>query len=249
MFIDTHLHLSNNDDISNIVKEAKENDTSILIISGCDKEGIEDAISIIEEYDNIYATIGYHPSEVGSVDASDLIDLEKKILGNKKIVGLGEIGLDYHYEGIDRERQKELFIKQLDIAERLKVPVVIHSRDAFLDTYQILSKYKLRGIIHCFSGSRESAELFIKLGYLLGIGGVVTFKNSKLSEVLKEIPIENLVLETDSPYLSPIRGEQNAPKNVKLVAKKLSEIYNMNIDNIAKITSKNTVLLFDLDVE
>lgn len=249
MFIDTHLHLSNNDDISNIVKEAKENDTSILIISGCDKEGIEDAISIIEEYDNIYATIGYHPSEVGSVDASDLIDLEKKILGNKKIVGLGEIGLDYHYEGIDRERQKELFIKQLDIAERLKVPVVIHSRDAFLDTYQILSKYKLRGIIHCFSGSRESAEMFIKLGYLLGIGGVVTFKNSKLSEVLKEIPIENLVLETDSPYLSPIRGEQNAPKNVKLVAKKLSEIYNMNIDNIAKITSKNTVLLFDLDVE
>lgn len=249
MFIDTHLHFSNNDDISNIVKEAKENDTSILIISGCDKEGIEDAISIIEEYDNIYATIGYHPSEVGSVDASDLIDLEKKILGNKKIVGLGEIGLDYHYEGIDRERQKELFIKQLDIAERLKVPVVIHSRDAFLDTYQILSKYKLRGIIHCFSGSRESAEMFIKLGYLLGIGGVVTFKNSKLSEVLKEIPIENLVLETDSPYLSPIRGEQNAPKNVKLVAKKLSEIYNMNIDNIAKITSKNTVLLFDLDVE
>ncbi len=246
MFIDTHFHLSKEDNIKEIVDTAKEDGINLLIVSGCDKLGIKVAITAIDKYENIYATVGYHPSETDFVKEEDLLILEKLILNNKKIVGLGEIGLDYHYENIDREKQKALFIKQLNLASKLKVPVVIHSRDAFHDTLEILSRYQLKGIMHCFSGSRENALSYLNLGYLLGIGGVVTFKNSKLSEVLKGISLNNLVLETDSPYLSPIRGETNSPKNVKLVAKKLAEIYNISIDDVAKITSRNASLLFDL---
>ena len=248
MFIDTHLHIDNDKDASKIIKEAKENNVGVLIISGCDKPGIIDAIELINKYNNVYATIGFHPSEVDNINENDLIWLEEQIINNKKIIGVGEIGLDYYYGKDNIEEQLFLFNKQLELAKKLHLPVVIHTRDAFLDTYDTLKKYDLTGIIHCFSGSLEVANLYINLGYSLGIGGVVTFKNSKLPTVIENIPMEKIVLETDSPYLSPepYRGQQNGPKNIPIIAEKISEIKKISIKDVENITYNNVFRIFDL---
>ena len=181
MFIDTHCHLSKEyyADIFQVLKENKEADVDTIIISGCDKESIKESLEYINDYSFVYATIGYHPSEVLKVSDADLEKLKKDLL-NKKVVGVGEIGLDYHYGKEDRDKQIILFEKQLKIAEDLKKPVVIHSRDATKDTIDCLKKYKVTGIIHCYSGSLETAQEYIKLGYSFGIGGVITFKNSSI---------------------------------------------------------------------
>jgi TatD DNase family protein len=250
MYIDTHLHLENDSNTEAIIKEAYENNVKKLIISGCDNNGILNALELIKRYDNIYATIGYHPSEAGNVLDSDLIELEQYIISNKKVIGLGEIGLDYYYGKDNKEAQLDLFNKQLMIAERLNIPVVIHSRDAFLDTYNTLRQYNLKGIIHCFSGSLEVAEQYIKLGYVLGIGGVVTFKNSNLPEVVERIDLKNIVLETDSPYLAPTphRGETNSPKFIPIVGEKISEIKKISTNDVEKITCDNVCRIFDLEI-
>ncbi len=248
MFIDTHLHIDNNQESSTIIKEAKDNNVGILIISGCDKQGIVDAIELTNEYDNVYATIGFHPSEVDKINENDLLWLEEQIINNKKIIGVGEIGLDYYYGKDNKEEQLSLFNKQLELAKRLDLPVVIHTRDAFQDTYDTLKKYDLTGIIHCFSGSLDVANLYINLGYSLGIGGVVTFKNSKLPTVIENIPMKKIVLETDSPYLSPepYRGQQNSPKNIPIIAEKISEIKKISTKDVENITYNNVLRIFDL---
>ena len=146
------------------------------------------------------------------------------------------------------EEQKELFRRQLDLAKKYNKPVVIHTRDAFLDTYNILREYNLSGVIHCFSGSLEVAKQYLDLGYYLGIGGVVTFKNSKLKDVIKEIGLGRVVFETDSPYLSPIRGEKNEPGNVKLVCEFISDLLGLSFDEVANITSNNVINLFRLNI-
>jgi len=250
MYIDTHLHLENDSNTENIIKEACENNVKKLIISGCDKSGILHSIELIKKYDNVYATIGYHPSESTIVTDKDLIELEKFIISNKKIIGLGEIGLDYYYGKENKEQQLILFNKQLMIAEKLNIPVVIHSRDAFLDTYNTLKKYSLKGIIHCFSGSYEVAEQYVKLGYVLGIGGVVTFKNSNLPEVISKIDLKNIVLETDSPYLAPdpYRGNKNYPKFIPIIGQKISEIKKISTLEVEKITCENVCRIFDLKI-
>ena len=250
MYIDTHLHLENDSNVDRIIKEAYENNVKKLIISGCDKDGIFNALELIKKYDNVYATIGYHPSEVQTVTEHDLTKLEDYIVSNKKIIGLGEIGLDYYYGKDNKEEQLNLFNKQLMIAEKLNIPVVIHSRDAFLDTYNTLKKYKLKGIIHCFSGSLEIAEQYIKLGYVLGIGGVITFKNSKLSEVVEKIDLKNIVLETDSPYLAPTpyRGENNYPKFISIIGEKIAEIKKISTKEVENITYNNVSRIFDLEI-
>lgn len=248
MLIDTHLHMNNDANIENIIKEAYANDVKYLIISGCDKEGILDALEIIKKFDNVYATIGFHPSEVDAVSNSDLMWIEDLIKNNNKIIGIGEIGLDYYYGKDNKDKQLQLFSNQLKIAEKLQLPVVIHSRDAFQDTYDLLKQYNLKGIIHCFTGSLEVAHLYIKLGYCLGIGGVVTFKNSNLSNTIEQIPMENIVLETDSPYLAPepFRGKQNSPKYIPIIAKKISECKKISTEEVEKITSSNVTRIFDL---
>lgn len=248
MFIDTHLHIDNNKESSTIIKEAKDNNVGLLIISGCDKLGISDVLELIKKYDNVYATIGFHPSEADKINENDLLWLEKQIINNKKILGVGEIGLDYYYGKDNKEEQLSLFNKQLELAKRLDLPVVIHTRDAFQDTYDTLKKYDLTGIIHCFSGSLDVANLYINLGYSLGIGGVVTFKNSKLPTVIENIPMEKIVLETDSPYLSPepYRGQQNSPKNIPIIAEKISEIKKISTIDVENITYNNVLRIFDL---
>ena len=165
---------------------------------------------------------------------------------NNKIVAIGEIGLDYHYTKKNKEKQKELFIKQIQLANKYNLPIVIHSRDAVKDTIDILKNYKSFGVIHCFSESKEVANEYIKLGYKLGIGGVLTFKNSNLKDVIKDIPLENIVLETDSPFLSPIRGSVNEPKNIKLIAECLSNIKNITISEVAKKTTDNVCKVFNI---
>lgn len=248
MLIDTHLHLENDNKVNTIINEAFVNGVERLIISGCDKKGIEDALEIIKNNDNVYATIGFHPSEVTLVTDNDLESLKDILKSNPKIVGVGEIGLDYHYGKDDKSEQLELFEAQLKIAQELEMPVVIHSRDAFQDTYDCLKKYNLNGVIHCFNGSIEVANLYIKLGYCLGIGGVITFKNSKLFTVVENIPLENIVLETDSPYLAPepYRGSTNSPKYIPIIVDKISSIKKVSTKEVEKITTNNVFRIFDL---
>lgn len=250
MFIDTHCHLSVDDyeDIDLLMVENNKAGISKIIISGCSKDSINESLALSEKYSNVYVTIGYHPSEVEYVDDS-LLEMLRQQLNHNNVVGLGEIGLDYHYGKDSKEAQLILFEKQLKIAEELELPVVIHSRYATEDTINCLKKFNVTGVIHCFTGSVETANIYIKMGYKLGIGGVVTFKNSNLCEVVKEIGLSNILLETDSPYLAPVpfRGEKNSSKYIPLIARRISEICDVSMEEVAYITSCNACNLFDLD--
>ena len=250
MYIDTHCHLSIEDynDIDKVIEENKDALVEKIVVSGCSRESIEEVMDLKDKYDMIYVTIGYHPEYADTITKSDL-DYLKSLLGEKKIIGIGEIGLDYHYTKENKDKQIWLFEEQLKIADAFNLPVVIHSRDATMDTINILKKYKAKGIIHCFSGSLETANIYISIGFLLGIGGVVTFKNSKLKDVVKEVPLESIVLETDSPYLTPVpfRGKVNSSKYLEYIANFIADIKNISVDELAEITSRNASSLFDFN--
>lgn len=246
MLIDTHCHLSyeDYDNLDFVIK----NMNGIMIASGCDDKTNKEVLELVKKYDNVYGTLGIHPEEIDKMNEFSFKFIEENIL-NPKIVGIGEIGLDYYWIKDNKEKQKEIFEYQLKLAEKYNKPVIVHSRDAIQDTYDILKKYKLRGSIHCFSSSLEMAKEFIKLGFNIGVGGTVTFKNSKkLQEIIKEIDLKNILLETDSPYLSPEpkRGKRNQPSNVYYVALKISELKNIDIQVVLDITNKNAMQEFDL---
>lgn len=252
MFVDNHCHILKEyyEDIDKVINNAKDNKVDVLIVSGCSKEDIIESLELIEKNNNIYLTIGFHPDEVDNVNASDLEWLEELIKTNKRIIGVGEIGLDYHWVKENKDKQIGLFEKQLELAEKLGLPVVIHTRDATEDTINTLKKYKVKGIIHCFSGSIETAKEYMKLGFYIGIGGVLTFKNTNLKETIKSIPIDRITLETDSPYLAPtpFRGEQNEPKYIPLIAEEIAKQKEISIEEVGKITTDNTKKLFDLNI-
>ena len=249
MFIDTHCHISKEDydDIDLVIKENIDASVDKMIVSGCEENAIEESIELSKKYDSIYLTIGYHPDQVNVVD-DEKLDKLKELLKTPKVVGVGEIGLDYHYGKEDRDKQIELFEKQLKIAEEFNLPVVIHSRDATEDTINTLKKFKVKGIMHCFSGSVETGKIYVSMGFLLGIGGVVTFKNSNLYKVVEEVGLDNIVLETDAPYLAPTpyRGKQNSSKYIPIIAEKISEILGVSVDVVATKTTNNAIKLFDL---
>lgn len=252
MLIDTHCHLSREDydDIDLVIKENRENGIGKIVVSACTKESILECLEYIEKYDDVYLTIGFHPSETDSYNNDELKFLRETIKNNKKIVGVGEIGLDYHYGKDDQLKQIEMFIDQMKLAGDLNLPVVIHSRDATEDTIKILKEFpNVTGVIHCFSGSVETAKIYIKMGYKIGIGGVVTFSNSKLFEVVEAVGIENIVLETDSPYLTPVpyRGKKNSSKYIPFIAEKISEILKISVENVSLETTKNACSVFDLN--
>lgn len=249
MLIDTHCHLDI-DDYKNFDEIINHMDGNIMIASGCNYKTNRNVLELIEKYDNIYGTIGFHPEEINEYDNESLKFLESNIR-NKKIVGIGEIGLDYHYSSENKEEQKRAFIEQINLAKKYNKTIVIHSRDASEDTYKILEEHLdgNKAVLHCYSGSLEMAKRFQKLGLKFGIGGVLTFKNSdKLKEVVTNLNIENFVLETDSPYLcpEPFRGQKNEPYNVKYVAEKLAEIKNIEYEKVLEITTKTAISQFDL---
>ena len=246
--IDTHCHISLTDDIDSLVMDAEKNNVLKFIISGCDAKSIRDGLEIIYRYPSIYMTVGFHPDEVDNITDKDIEDLEKLIKTNKKIVGIGEIGLDYYHNDMNIERQKEFFIKQLELAEKYDLPVVIHSRESIGDVFDILKEHHNRGVIHCFSGSLEMAKEFIKIGFYLGIGGVLTFKNSKLKDVVNELSLDNIVLETDSPYLAPepYRGHTNYPQNIKIIAVALRKIKNVSLEEVSTKTTENVNKIYNL---
>ena len=250
--IDTHCHLSveDYDDIDVVIKENRENGVGKIIVSACTKESIIECLDYIKKYNDVYLTIGFHPSETENYSKEEINFLRETIKNNKKIVGIGEIGLDYHYGKDDQLIQIEMFIDQMSLARELKLPVVIHSRDATEDTIKVLKEFPdIKGVIHCFSGSVETANIYVKMGYKIGIGGVVTFSNSKLFEVVESIGIENIVLETDSPYLTPVpyRGKKNSSKYLIYVAEKISRILDISVENVSLETTKNAYATFDLN--
>ena len=250
MMIDTHCHLGKEDydDVSSVIKNMENN---IMIVSTASPSDIDEVISLCEKYDNIYGTIGIHPEFADTYTEADLEKIEKN-LSHPKIVGIGEIGLDYYYTKENKEKQKELFIKQIHLANKYHKTIVIHTREAILDTYNILETEKDKDIkcnLHCYSGSLEMAYKFIKLNCTFGIGGVLTFKNEKkLKEIVKELDIKHFVLETDSPYLTPepYRGHKNEPKNIYYVAVKIAELKNMEIEEVLKQTTANAKRIFDM---
>lgn len=248
MLIDTHCHLYSEyySDIDDIVNLAKKSNVNILINNGCDSKSNKEVIDLLDKYKNMYGAIGIHPEEVDNYSLNDIKFIEDN-LNNKKVVAIGEIGLDYHYSKENKEKQIKLFELQLDIANKYKFPVIIHSRDATEDTINILRKYNIKGVIHSFSGSLETAKIYIKRGFLLGINGVVTFKNCNLKDILVNIGLNNIILETDSPYLTPVpyRGKQNNPSHILDIAKYISEIFNVSLEEVSKITTKNVLDLYN----
>ena len=252
MMIDTHCHILKEDYDNNeeVIKNMEDN---IMIVSTASPKDIKEVKELTKQYKNIYGTIGIHPEYADTYNIEDLKIIEKN-LKNEKIVGIGEIGLDYHYTKENKEKQKELFIKQIHLANKYNKTIVVHSRDAMEDTYNIIKEHKKDNIkcdLHCYSGSLEMAKKFIKINTKFGIGGVLTFKNEKkLKEIIKELDLENFVLETDSPYLTPepLRGKKNEPANIKYVAKKIAELKNIDIEEVLKITTNTAKNLFDLKI-
>lgn len=249
MFTDSHCHLYDEyyDDLDSIVKLSEASLVNRFINNGCDNSTNREVLDKISKYDNMYGVLGIHPEYVDKYTLEDL-DFIKDNLNNKKIIAIGEIGLDYYYTKENKNRQIELFESQLNIAEDYNIPVIVHSRDATLDTLTTLKKYKVNGLIHSFSGSLETAKEYIKMGYLIGINGVITFKNANIKDIIKELPLDSLVLETDSPYLTPVpyRGKQNNPSHIIDIAKFVSDLKNISLEDLSKITNDNLNRVFGI---
>ncbi len=247
-FVDTHCHifLEYYDDIPRLMNDIAKGNVSLVVNNAVDLKSMKEVLKTSQKYNNMFCSLGIHPEYANDYQADDLYFIEQNIQ-NEKVVAIGEIGLDYHYDGFDKNKQKELLEKQFEIATQYNLPVIIHSREATADTINILKKHSCKGIIHSFSGSYETALEYIKMGYYLGINGVVTFKNAKLIETIKKIGIGHIVLETDSPYLTPVpfRGEKNNPTHINDVIKFLATNLNLSEDKIVDTTNKNVVHIFD----
>jgi len=252
MLIDTHAHL--NDDrysaekLEEIINSLSKNNIEKVITVGYDKKSSERNIEITNKYENIYCAVGVHPSNI----VDDLSFLES-LAKNKKVMAIGEIGLDYHYPNFDKQKQIDGFIKQIKLAHKLKLPIIIHLRDAYLDMLEILNKYKdfltYGFVVHCYSGSVEYANELLKLGAYLSFTGVITFNNAKKSlEVIKNYPLDKIMIETDCPYLAPVpfRGSLNEPKLVNFVFDKICETKNIDKQTLTQILRENTRKFFNI---
>lgn len=254
MIIDTHSHLFDEafmNDVEDCIKRAKSSNVNKIILVGFSKETNDLAIKFSKEYDIFYPTAGLHPSEASKNYMRDLEYLEDFILNNK-VFAIGECGLDYHWVSDNKEEQIALFKGQLDLAVKYNLPIIVHMRDATQDTYEVMKPYKgkIRGVMHCYSGSLEMAKEFIKLGLYISLGGPVTFKNAKESKrVATEIPLDKLLVETDCPYLAPTpyRGKRNESSYVVKVVEEIAYLKNMEVLEVAKITTSNACELFRLE--
>ena len=253
--IDTHCHLNDEalfKDLDNVISRAQQAGVEKMIVIGWDKASSILAIRLAEQYDFIYAVIGFHPENIFDVSDEQLYET-LNLYTHPKVVGIGEIGLDYHWtkDPEKRELQKQYFIKQIDFANKVGLPISIHSREAFNDTLEILKEHKPLhgGVMHCYSGSVENINDIINLNLFIGLDGPVTFTNAKTpKEVAAEVPLENLVVETDCPYLSPhpLRGTVNEPANISLVIDAIAEIRDMSKKHLLDVLYKNSCKLFNL---
>lgn len=253
MLIDSHAHLLDErlkDNIPAIVADFAKNDVEMSVEIGADMDSSRGAVKLADSYKNIYAAVGLHPESAESFSDDDINEIAM-LAKNNKVVAIGEIGLDYHYD-YDKTAQKSLLIKQIILADRLNLPVIIHLRDAYLDMENILKEYKKNinnGILfHCYSGSREMIDRFAFLDPYYAFGGAITFKNNNRAEVIKAVKKDRLMLETDCPYLTPVphRGEINTPNNLKFVAERMALDLDMSYDEIAKITTENTKRFYNI---
>ncbi len=251
MLFDSHAHIDDekfDDDRLAVITRAKENGVGHFINVGADMQSSLRSIKLAEDHKEIYAVVGVHPHEAEKVLEADY-DQIAQWTRHPRVVGIGEIGLDYYYDLSPRQLQKEVFIRQLDVARQMHMPVSIHDRDAHGDTMAILkSEGKgIVGVVHCFAGSMEMAKELIKMGWYLGVDGPVTFKNAaKLPEIMTNIPLERLLIETDSPYLTPVpfRGKRNEPGYVRYVAEHVAALRNLEFETFAKATTQNVCDLF-----
>lgn len=252
MFIDTHCHIDSSVSGDVYIKNAYSANVKGLIFSFCNQDCYQAGIEFLDKYPDVFVSLGFHPEDADNITDKDLHCLDEVLVFSSRIVAIGEIGLDYYWRKDNKEKQRDLFQKQLDLAVKHQMPVVIHCRDAIQELYDILSQYKgkVKGVIHCFSGSYEMARAFIELGFVLGIGGVLTFKNSKLYQVVEKLPLSSIVLETDSPYLTPEphRGEMNESKYIPLIAEKIAQIKGISLSEVEKITTDNAKRVFDLPI-
>lgn len=249
MFTDTHCHLYKEyyDNLDEIVKKINDNQVNRVINNGCDDKSNKEVLELLGKYNCMYGAIGIHPESADTYTKEDLEFIEEHI-NDDRVVAIGEIGLDYYWTKDNKEKQKELFEYQLKLAERVNKPVIIHSREATQDTIEILGKYNVRGVIHSFSGSYETACIYIKMGYLLGINGVITFKNCNLKDVVAKLDLGNIILETDSPYLTPVpyRGQKNDSSHIIDIAKFICDIKGCSMEELAKETNGNISRCFDI---
>ncbi|MEG1612540.1 MAG: TatD family hydrolase [Clostridia bacterium] len=253
MLIDTHCHLDDerlSEDMQSIILSMPSDGLESVITVGYDYRSSISAASIADKYSNVYATVGIHPHDAKNRRPSDYVDFAK-LCDSDKVVALGEIGLDYFYELSDREKQQLVFIEQVELAYSLKMPIIIHLRDAYEDFYKLVlsnkSKLYYGAVLHCYSGSAEYMKQLSEFDFYYGFDGPITYKNARHSvSALMSAPIDRIMFETDSPYLSPepFRGKTNYPKNVKLVAEMASKILNISVDDLTNITTENAKRLF-----
>lgn len=255
MLFDTHVHLNDDqfkEDIEEVIKRAQEAGVSNMVVVGFDRATITRAMELIEKYDFIYASIGWHP-----VDAIDMLDEDlawiEELSSHPKVVAIGEMGLDYHWDKSPRDIQKEVFRKQIRLAKKVNLPIVIHNREATADIVEILKEEHAEvvgGIMHCYSGSPEVAKECLDMNFYISLGGPVTFKNAKKpKEVAVEVPLDKLLIETDCPYLAPhpYRGKRNEPAYVKLVAEQIAELKGLTFEEVAAATTQNARKLFGIN--
>ncbi|NLN41417.1 MAG: TatD family hydrolase [Clostridiales bacterium] len=254
MLFDTHAHLDDkrfDDDRNELIRGLPERGVSRVITPGIDIDSSKKCVQLAEKYDIVYAGVGIHPHEASKVE-EDYLDQLRTMAQNKKVVAIGEIGLDYYYDFSPRDIQKKRFIEQIELAAELKLPIIIHNRDSHEDMLNILREHKdliNGGVMHCFSGSWEMAKIVLELGLYISLAGPVTFKNAKRPvEVAQNIPLDRLLIETDSPYLTPVplRGKRNDPGHVALVAEKIAEIRGISAEEVGRITTENAIKLFKI---
>lgn len=253
MIFDTHAHYDDEQfdhDREELLNSMEEQGVGTIVNVCASYDSVFRVPEMIREYPFMYGAIGVHPDEVGSLNEETFAEM-KQCFEKDKIVAVGEIGLDYYWDKESRDVQKKWFIRQLDLARELALPVIIHSREAAADTFQIMKEHGqgLRGIIHCYSYEKEQAKEYVKMGYHIGVGGVVTFKNGrKLKETVEEIPLTSIVLETDCPYLAPepFRGKRNHSGYIRYVAEKIAEIKGITVEEVISQTEKNAQEIFIL---
>lgn len=256
LIFDTHAHYDDEafeQDREELLSGLFKNGVGTIVDISADLPGIPDVLKLAEQYDAIYAAVGVHPSEVYNLKDSDIEQIRRYAEEGCKVVAIGEIGLDYHYPDTDKEAQKKWFSLQMKLAKELSLPVVIHSRDAAADTLQMIKEempFPKSAVIHCFSYEPEMAKIYTDLGFYIGIGGVVTFKNArKLKEVAATMPIEQMLLETDCPYLAPepYRGTRNQSGLIRYVAQTIASLRGMETDEVLRITAENARRFYGID--